>query len=99
MSFLEALPDHYRARGTEVMVLFWNHAAWHTSRTTRARLKAYNQQAKQKGLTRIFVCHLPARSPWLMPLDAAFAWMKHQVLELRLFESPDKLRERIEQAF
>ncbi len=99
LRFLEHLMDHYRAQGTEVVVLFWDHAAWHTSRTTRAWLKAYNQQAKQAGLTRILVCYLPKRSPWLMPLEPVFGWTKHQVLGLRVFASLDELKLSVERAF
>ena len=99
LRFLEGLLDHYRAQGIAVVVLFWDHAPWHTSRATRAWLRAYNQQAKQKGLPRILVCYLPKRSPWLMPLEPIFGWMKHHVLGSRLFASLDELKQGVEQAF
>ena len=99
LRFLEHLMAHYRTQGTKVVVLFWDHAAWHTSRATRAWLKAYNQNAKRVGLTRILVCYLPKRSPWLMPLEPVFGWTKHQILGPRVFASLDELKQSVERAF
>lgn len=96
---LDALLDHYSRQGQEVVVLFWDHASWHTSRQTRAWIKAYNRRAKQERLTRLLVCYLPVRSPWLMPLEAIFGSVKHQVLGPRWFETLEALQGAVEQAF
>ena len=78
--FLESLMTHYTQHQKRFVVLFWDKASWHTSAQTRQWIKAYNRQAKQTGQTRLIVCYHPTRSPWLMPLEAIFGWVKHQVL-------------------
>jgi hypothetical protein len=76
---------HCTASGLRFVVLFWDKAPWHTSQRTRAWIRAYNQQAKREQRTRLIVCSLPTRSPWLMPLESIFGWIKHQVLGGRRF--------------
>lgn len=97
--FLEALMAHYTAQGKRFLVLFWDRAPWHTSRRTRQWVKDYNRRAKSEGLTRLIVCLLPTRSPWLMPLEAIFGWIKHQLLGDRLFETIADLRMAVEYCF
>ncbi len=85
---------HYTAQGKRF--LFWDRAPWHTSRRTRDWLRDHNRRAKVEGLTRLIVCLLPTRSPWLMPLEAIFGWIKHQLLGNRLFETIVDLRAAVE---
>ena len=44
------------------------------------------------GRPRLIVCYHPTRSPWLMPLEAIFGWVKHQVLGDRIFETISTLQ-------
>lgn len=97
--FLEALMAHYTQQGKRFIVLFWDRAPWHTSQQTRDWVRAYNQRAKRDGLTRLIVCSLPVRSPWLMPLEAVFGYIKHQVLGDRLYEGIAELRVAVEDYF
>jgi transposase len=99
LRFLEELLAHCSAQGKRFIVLFWDHAPWHTSRETRHWIRQYNRRAKKEGLTRLLVCYLPTRSPWLMPLEAVFGWVKHQVLGPRLFETLEALQAAVETAF
>lgn len=99
VQFLEALMAHYASRGLRFVVLFWDKAPWHTSKCTRAWIRAYNQQAKREKRTRLIVCSLPTRSPWLMPLEPIFGWLKHQVLGGRLFETIAALQAVVERYF
>jgi transposase len=92
IDFLAALMAHWTARGKRFIVLFWDKAPWHTSARTSTWIRAYNQRAKREGLTRLIVCLLPTRSPWLMPLEAIFGWVKHQVLAGRLFQTVAELQ-------
>ena len=94
--FLEALLDHYGAQGTEVVVLLWDHADWHISRTTPAWLKACTQQAKQQDPARVLVCYLPKRSPRLMELEAVSGWTRHEVLRPRVFAGLDEFNQSVE---
>jgi len=97
--FLEALMAHYTAQGKRFLVVFWDRAPWHTSRRTRGWIRDYNHRAKAEGLTRLIICLLPTRSPWLMPLEAIFGWIKHQLLGNRLFETIVDLRAAVEGCF
>jgi transposase len=99
VQFLEALMDYWTEKGKRFIVLFWDKASWHTSKRTRNWIRAYNRRAKRKGLTRLIVCQLPTRSPWLMPLEPIFGWIKHQILGNRLFETVAKLQAAVEHCF
>jgi transposase len=99
VQFLEALMAYWTKKGKRFIVLFWDKASWHTSKRTQNWIRAYNRRAKRKGLTRLIVCQLPTRSPWLMPLEPIFGWTKHQVLGDRLFETVDELQAAVEQHF
>lgn len=54
-AFLEALMAHWNEQDKRFIVLFWDHAPWHTSKQTRNWIRAYNRRAKQDGLTRLIV--------------------------------------------
>lgn len=97
--FLEALMAHCTDRGLRFVVLFWDRAPWHTSKRTRDWLRTYNRQAKRENRTRLIVCSLPVRSPWLMPLEPIFGWIKHQILGGRLFATIADLQAAVECCF
>lgn len=99
IQFLELLMAHWTKKGKRFIVLLWDRASWHTSKRTRGWIRAYNRQAKEKSLTRLIVCRLPTRSPWLMPLESIFGWTKHQVLGDRVFETISDLQEAVEYHF
>jgi hypothetical protein len=99
VSFLEALTAHYAAEGKRFITLLWDKAPWHMSNQTRNWLRAYKRKAKQSGLPRLIVGYHPTRSPWLMPLEPIFGWVKHQVLGGRTFETVGELQEAVELAF
>ena len=97
--FLEALMTHYTTQGKRFIVLFWDRAPWHRSKRTRAWIRAYNRRAKREGLARLIVCQLPTRSPWLMPLESIFGWIKHRVLGGCEFETVAALQAAVERSF
>jgi hypothetical protein len=99
VEFLKVLMDHWNKKGKRFIVLFWDKASWHTSKQTRGWIRDYNRRAKQEGLTRLIVCQLPTRSPWLMPLESIFGWIKHQVLGGRFFETVAELQTAVERSF
>jgi transposase len=99
VQFLEALMAHCTQNGLRFIVLIWDKASWHTSKRTRDWIRAYNRRAKREARTRLIVCQLPTRSPWLMPLEPIFGWTKHQVLGGRLFETVAQLQAAVELHF
>jgi hypothetical protein len=99
IEFLEALMAHWTQRGKRFIVLFWDQASWHTSKQTQRWIQDYNRRARQENLTRLIVCQLPSRSPWLMPLESIFGWIKHQVLGDRCFNTIRQLQTAVERCF
>jgi hypothetical protein len=99
IAFLAALMAHWTEKGKRFIVLVWDQASWHTSKRTRAWIQAYNQRAKRNNWTRLIVCGLPTRSPWLMPLESIFGWIKHRVLAGQRFESVRALQSIVERYF
>jgi transposase len=99
VDFLAALMAHCTQKGLRFIVLIWDKAPWHTSKRTRSWIRDYNRRAKEESLTRLIVCQLPTRSPWLMPLEPIFGWTKHQVLGDRLFQTVSELQAAVEQHF
>ena len=94
--FLEALMAHCTQNGLRFIVLIWDKASWHTSKRSQRWIRAYNRLAKEEARTRLIVCQLPTRSPWLMPLEPIFGWTKHQVLGGRLFQTVAQLQAAVE---
>jgi hypothetical protein len=97
--FLRAMMAHWTDQKKRFIVLFWDRAPWHTSRRTRIWIRAYNRRAKRRGLCRLIVCYLPTRSPWLMPLEPIFGWIKHHILGNRLFQAVNNLQGAVEDGF
>ena len=97
--YLEALMAHWTQKGKRFIVLFWDGASFHTSHRVRRWIRDYNRRAKKEGLTRLVPFWLPARSPWLMPLEAVFGAVKHRVLGDRTFDTLVELRLAVERAF
>jgi transposase len=99
IEFLEALMAHLNTQGKRFVVLIWDKASWHTSNRTTQWIRDYNRRAKQEGLTRLITCLLPTRSPWLMPLESVFGWIKHQILGDRFFKAITELQAAVERCF
>jgi hypothetical protein len=97
--FLEELMAYWTEKGKRFIVLLWDKAPWHTSGSTRQWIRDYNRRAKQEGLTRLIMHHLPTRSPWLMPLESIFGWVKHRVLGDRCFDTVADLQAAVVRAF
>ena len=84
---LEKLTTRYAAQCKRFVVVAWDKAPWHTSQKVCCWIRAYNRKAKQEGLPRLLVVYHPTRSPWLMPLEPIFGWVKHQILGGQVFDT------------
>jgi DDE superfamily endonuclease len=73
--------DRLAATGTTTLVLVWDNAAWHVSRTVRTWLRTHNQQAHRTGGVRIIPCWLPIKSPWLNPIEPKWIHGKRRIVE------------------
>ena len=64
------------------MVLLWDNAGWHVSHEVRDWIRAHNRAVKRTGRgVRLLVCYLPARSPWLNPVEPKWVHGKRRVAE------------------
>jgi len=99
MKFLEALMAYWTEKGKRFITLVWDKAPWHTSGRTREWIREYNRRAKREGWARLIMCYLPTRSPWLMPLESVFGWVKHRVLGDRWFDTVTDLQAAVVRAF
>lgn len=99
VEFLDRLMAQQAQRGKRFVALLWDKGSWHTSKQSRHWIRDYNHRAKREGLPRLIACYLPTRSPWLMPLEAIFGYVKHQVLGGRRFKSVAHLQAVVEHYF
>ncbi len=78
-SHLAGLIKSYQERGSDYLVVFWDHAPWHVAQSVKRRVAEHNQQVRQKGGVRVLLFYLPIKAPWLMPLEAVFGQTKRAV--------------------
>lgn len=94
--FLGWVCRQLEARGKRVWALVWDNAPWHLSRQVRKWIARHNRQVKRRRQgVRILVCQLPAKSPWLNPIEAKWLHGKRAVVEPDGILSPEELTQRI----
>jgi transposase len=70
------------AAGKQALLLVWDNASWHVSAEVRRWIKAHNRAVKRTGKgVRLVVCPLPAKSPWLNPIEPKWVHSKRRVVE------------------
>ena len=78
-AFLAWVAGRLAAEGVRVLLLIWDNAPWHVSREVRAWIAAHNRRVKRDGGCRLLVCRLPSKSPWLNPIEPAWAQVKAEL--------------------
>ncbi len=81
MQRLAQLLDIGRRERKRCLIVIWDHASWHKSKTVRHWIRAHNRQAKQTGDVRLLVWLLAKKSPWLNPIEPCWLHGKPAVLE------------------
>ena len=79
--FLAWACDRLAAEGKAALLLVWDNAAWHVSKTVRGWVKAHNRTAKAEGGVRIVACRLPSKAPWLNPIEPKWVHGKRAIAE------------------
>lgn len=85
-------------RGKRVLVLVWDNAPWHVSKEVREWIKEHNWKVKHEGGgngVRILVCYLPAKSPWLNPIEPKWLHGKRRVVEADRLLTAQELAQRV----
>lgn len=97
--FLSGLLLIARREHKRVLVVIWDNATWHKSKTLKAHIRAYNHTARLTGDPRLITFRLPTRSPWLNPIEPHWAHAKRAVCEPDGQLSPHVLRVRLHDYF
>lgn len=96
VQFLEWCCRKLQALGKRVLALIWDNASWHISQAVRRWIRAHNRQVKRTGLgTRILVCRLPVKSPWLNPIEPHWVHGKRRIVEPERVLSAQELADRV----
>jgi transposase len=79
--FIMALLTVARREHKRVVVLIWDNASWHLSKRLHPWSKDYNFAAKRLHQPRLLIHYLPAKSPWLNPIELRWMHAKRRVCE------------------
>ena len=94
--FLAWCCERLPARGVRVWVLVWDNASWHISRKAEHWLREHNRTVKRSGnVVRILPCPLPAKSPWLNPIDVHWYHGERQTVEAERVLTKGEMTSRI----
>ena len=93
--FLQALLTVAEAKAKRVLVVIWDRASWHKSKKVKHWVHQHNRQIRQEGGVRLLTCLLPAKSPWLNPMEPVWLHSKRKVAEPDGELSANVLKERL----
>lgn len=79
--FVIGLLSVARQENKAVLVIIWDNASWHKSKTIRRWIRDYNHLAKTHNEPRLIVHRLPTQSPWLNPIEPRWGHAKRSVCE------------------
>jgi transposase len=83
-------------QGKTALLLVWDNASWHISKTVRAWIRGHNRAVKRGEATvRIIACCLPTKSPWLNPIEAKWMHGKRRIVEPARLLTADAIAERV----
>ncbi len=98
--FLAGCCERLASCGKRALLLVWDNASWHVSKSVRAWIKAHNRAVKQAGKgVRIVACPLPSKSPWLNPIEAKWVHGKRRIVEAARLLTADEIVARVYAAF
>ena len=96
INFLAWCSARLAAQGVTALLLIWDNASWHTSDAVRTWLRSHNQRVKRtRQGVRIVSCLLPAKSPWLNPIEPKWLHGKRAISEPDRPLSADELETRV----
>ena len=96
IDFLAWCSARLAAQGVTALLLIWDNASWHKSDAVRTWMRSHNQQVKRtwQGV-RIVSCLLPAKSPWLNPIEPKWLHAKRAISAADRLLSADELETRV----
>ncbi len=98
--FLDWCCEKLEALDKTGLLMVWDNASWHKSKQVRDWIREHNLQIKESGKgVRILPCLLPAKSPWLNPIEPKWVHGKRRVVEPDGLLTARVLEERVCQCF
>jgi hypothetical protein len=95
-TFLAWCCEQLAGQGVTAWVLIWDNASWHKSQAVRTWIRTHNRAVKAMGHgVRIVACRLPAKSPWLNPIEPKWVHGKRAVSEADRMLNADELEARV----
>lgn len=95
-AFLAGCSARLAAQGVTALLLGWDNASWHKSQAVRTWIRTQNQHVKRTGQgVRIVPYRLPAKSPWLNPIEPKWVHGKRAVSEPDRLLSAEELEARV----
>jgi transposase len=86
--------------GKTALLLVWDNASWHVSKTVRLWIKEHNRAVKRgEARVRIVVCPLPTKSPWLNPIEPKWVHGKRRIVEPARLLTADEIARRVCECF
>jgi len=93
--FLAWVLEQLQREGKRALLLVWDNASWHRSQAVRTWINARNRQARQTDATRLLVCLLPTRSPWLNRIEPRWMHGKRALVEPNRTLTEEEVKERV----
>jgi transposase len=98
--FLEWSCRRLEEMGKEALLLIWDNASWHKSKSVGRWIGSHNREVKSSGRgVRIVPCFLPKKSPWLNPIEPKWIHGKRKVVEPDGLLSAHELADRVCKVF
>ncbi len=99
IQFLQALLKVAQAQAKQVLVVIWDRASWHKSKTLKQWVQQHNHHVRQHGGVRLLTFLLPSKSPWLNPMEPIWLHAKRKVAEPEAHLSVKMLKDRLSALF
>lgn len=99
IQFVQALLQFAKSQAKRVLVIIWDRASWHKSKSLKQWVHQHNQQVRQYGGVRLLTFLLPSKSPWLNPMEPIWLHTKRKVAEPAAQLSVKMLKERLSALF
>jgi transposase len=82
--------------GKQTLLMIWDNASWHISKTVRHWMREHNRTVRKSGKgVRIVPCYLPSKSPWLNRIEPHWVHGKRHIVEPARLLTAQELEDRI----
>ena len=99
IQFVQALLKVAKSQAKRVLVIIWDRASWHKSKTLKQWVHQHNQHVRQHRGVRLLTVLLPSKSPWLNPMEPIWLHTKRKIAEPEAQLSVKLLKERLSALF